>query len=109
MKIMILLLAGLAALAIVIALFLFAGGKDVAETGTPATARILSLRDTGGRLNSNPAIEFQLEIQPAIGPAYTATTNAIISTVYLPRFQPGASIAVRVDPADPSKVAIVMP
>ena len=109
MKIMILLLAGLAALAIIVALFLFSSSKDVAETGTPATARIISIRDTGGRLNSNPAIEFQLEVQPENGPVYTATANAIVSTVYLPRFQPGASIAVKIDPADTSKVAVVLP
>ncbi len=77
------------------------------QTGMPASAKVLSLRDTGGRLNSNPAIEFQLEVQPPDGHSYTATTRAIISTVDLPRFQPGARISVKFDPSDRSSVAIV--
>lgn len=77
------------------------------QTGTLASATVLKLRDTGGRLNSNPAIELQLEVQAPDGLVYAATTRAIISSVDLPRFQPGARISVRIDPADRSSVAIV--
>ncbi|MEC5386811.1 DUF3592 domain-containing protein [Uliginosibacterium sp. H3] len=90
-----------------------AGGFDFShtqrtlETGTPAKARVLTMRDTGGRLNSNPVVEFQLEVQPASGAAFSATTRAIISTVDLPRFQAGASIDVKYDPVDHSSVAVL--
>ncbi|MBL8316471.1 MAG: hypothetical protein JNK55_22305 [Rubrivivax sp.] len=77
------------------------------QSGTLANATVLQLRDTGGRLNSNPAIEFQLEVQAPDGLVYTAMTRAIISTVDLPRFQPGARISVKIDPADRGSVAIV--
>ena len=87
--------------------FDFGHTQRTLQTGTPASATVLSLRDTGGRLNSNPAIEFQLEVQPPDGLVYTATTRAIISTVNLLRFQPGARIAVKFDPSDRSSVAIV--
>ncbi len=87
--------------------FDFGHTQRTIQTGTPASATILSLRDTGGRLNSNPAIEFRLEVQPPDGPVYAATTRAIISTVDLPRFQPGARIAVKFDPSDRSSVVIV--
>jgi hypothetical protein len=60
--------------------FDFGHTQRTLQTGTPASATVLSLRDTGGRLNSNPAIEFQLEVQPPEGLVYTATTRAIIST-----------------------------
>lgn len=116
MKAMTLLLIGLVGLAIAIAALCFVvanRGPDIGHikhtlaTGVPASARVLALRDTGGRLNGNPAIEFRLDVQPADGAPYTATAHAIISTVALPRYQPGASIAVKYDAADRSKVAIV--
>ncbi|MDB5815057.1 MAG: putative lipoprotein [Rhodocyclales bacterium] len=90
-----------------------AGGFDFShtqrtlETGTSAKARVLKMRDTGGRLNSNPSIEFELEVLPVAAPSFPATTRAIISTVDLPRFQPGAEINVKYDPADHRSVAVV--
>jgi hypothetical protein len=87
--------------------FDFGHAQSTLESGTPAKAKVLSIRDTGGRLNSNPSIEFQLEVQPPTGPAFVATTRAIISTVNLARFQPGASIDVKYDPADHTSVAVL--
>jgi hypothetical protein len=87
--------------------FDFVHTQRTLESGTPAKARILKIRDTGGRLNSNPSIEFQLEVQPIGGSSFTATTRAIISTVDLSRFQPGANIDVKYDPADHGSVAVV--
>ena len=120
MKIMItalIVLAGLAAAAGVIYLVVSAkapaAGFDFSHTertlasGTPAKARVLKIRDTGGRFNSNPSIEFQLEVRPIDGESFTATTRAIISTVDLPHYQPGSNINVKYDPADHGSVAIV--
>lgn len=87
--------------------FDFGHTQRTLATGTVAKARILGMRDTGGRFNSNPAIEFQLEVQPVAGPPFVATTRAIISTVELTRFQTGATIAVKYDPADHSSVAVM--
>ena len=87
--------------------FEFTHTQRTLESGTPAKARVLKMRDTGGRMNSNPSIEFQLEVQAAGGPAFVATTRAIISTVDLSRFQPGATIDVKYDPADHSSVAVL--
>ncbi|MDB5801433.1 MAG: putative lipoprotein [Rhodocyclales bacterium] len=87
--------------------FDFSHTQRTLESGTPAKARVLKIRDTGGRLNSNPSIEFQLEVHPETGPSFTATTRAIISTVDLPRFQPGADINVKYDPADHGSVAVI--
>lgn len=108
--------AGVAVLCLVLWLVLSrneAGGYDHGQTqrtlagGTPAKARILAVRDTGGRLNSNPSIEFDLEVTPAAGAPFKATTRAIVSVVDLPRFQPGAIIDVRYDTTAPGSVAIV--
>jgi hypothetical protein len=85
----------------------YAHTQRTLESGTAAKARVLRLRDTGGRLNANPSVEFELQVEPADGPPFVATTRAIISTVELPRFQVGATVDVRYDPADRSSVAIV--
>ncbi len=116
---MLIVLAGVAVLAAVLWQVLSsrgdAGGFDYGHTqrtlasGTAAKARVLSLRDTGGRLNSNPSIEFELEVTPASGAPFKATTRAIVSVVELPRFQVGATIDVRYDAADLRSVAVVLP
>jgi hypothetical protein len=91
-----------------------AGGFDFAHTqrtlasGTPAKARVLKMRDTGGRLNSNPSIELELEVHGVDGSVFVATTRAIVSVVALPRYQVGAEIDVKYDPADHGSVAVVL-
>jgi uncharacterized protein DUF3592 len=83
--------------------------QETLKSGVPASARVLELRDTGGRLNSNPVVEFKLEVHPDSGAPFVTATSAVISTVDLPRFQPGATIAVKYDPSDRSSVAIITP
>ncbi len=87
--------------------FDFSHTQRTLDTGTAAKAKVLKIRDTGGRLNSNPSIEFQLEVHPADGSTFIATTRAIVSVVTLPRYQVGAEIDVRYDPNDRSSVAVV--
>jgi hypothetical protein len=87
--------------------FDFGHTERTLATGTPAKARILNIRDTGGRLNSNPSIELQLEVHPADGTTFVAMTRAIVSVVALPRYQAGAEIDVKYDPADRTSVAVV--
>jgi hypothetical protein len=79
------------------------------ESGTPASARILELHDKGGRLNANPVVEFKLEVYPESGAPFIVVTRAIISTIDLAKYQPGATIPVKYDPSDPSSVAVVLP
>ena len=121
MKKMLIPLIILASLAIAagVAYFVFAKSSDVRnfdyshlqrtlETGMSAKARVLKIRDTGQRTNRNPFVELLVEVQPATGPAFTATTRATISIVDVPRFQPGASIDVKYDPADHASVAVIL-
>jgi len=113
---MLLVLVGVAVLAVALYVVLSrteAGGFDhghtqrTLATGTSAKAQVISVRDRTGRLNSNPSIEFELEVQPPSGTPFKASARAIISVVDLPRFQPGATIDVRYDAADLRSVAIV--
>ena len=81
--------------------------KRLQEAGTPATARILKIWDTGITVNEDPVIGMDVEIARADGSLYTATIpKSLISRLDVPQFQPGLPVDVRIDPQDPAKVAI---
>ncbi len=63
--------------------------NDLLTTGPPGRATIKSFTDTGGREGADPRVVVDLDAQ-----------------VYLSKLQPGGSLAVRVDPSDPSALAI---
>lgn len=113
-------LGGLIALPIIITVvvlivvFVFVGrmmrgagqNRKLLQTGEPAQATILQLRETGLRINEQPQIGLTLEVRPANRPAYQTEAKMIISYLQASQFQPGTVLDVRVDPADASKVAI---
>lgn len=81
--------------------------KRLQEAGTPATARILKIWDTGITVNDDPVIGLEVEIAREDGSIYTATIpKSLISRLDVPQFQPGMSVGVRIDPQDSAKVAI---
>ena len=77
------------------------------EHGVDASARVLAIRETGSQHNNQPEVRIQLEVKPADRVAFKATVTTFMSPVYLPRFQPGATVAVRYDPGSPKNVALV--
>lgn len=76
--------------------------------GIPAQASIVRIWETGVRVNDNPQVGFQLHVYPANAQPYAVETAMIVSQLAIPRIQPGATVAVKIDPADPRKVAIVL-
>lgn len=81
--------------------------KRLQEAGTPATARILKIWDTGITVNDDPVIGLEVEVAREDGSLYTATIpKSLISKLDIPQFQPGLPVSVRIDPQDPAKVAI---
>src|SRR5258708_7897095 len=83
--------------------------NQLLATGEPAQAKILRMWDTGTTLNDNPMVGLALEVHPASRPAYQVETKALISRLKISQVQTGATVAVRFDPTDPSKVALVLP
>ena len=79
--------------------------QKIVETGEPAQARVVALRDTGGTVNRKPLVELVVEVQKGQAP-YQATLQAVVSITAVPRVQPGCVVAVFVDRADPSRVAL---
>lgn len=86
------------------------GGLKQTQTllamGEPAQATVLQLRDTGTTLNDNPQIEVLLEVRPSNRPAYQVQTRCYVSRLRIPQVQPGAVVAVRIDPQNQANVAL---
>ena len=80
--------------------------RTVLEQGITAKAKIISVQQTGMRVNYQPQAIFQLEVYPPNGAPYQATTKAVISMVNIPQYQPGAEISVKIHPTDPTRVEI---
>jgi hypothetical protein len=78
----------------------------VLRRGTPAKARIIGIQETGLFVGDAPLASLQLEIYPPYGTPYLATTRAVIPLLKIPRYQPGAEVAVKIHPIDPSKVEL---
>jgi hypothetical protein len=70
-------------------------------TGKPGTAVVTSVQQTGTYVNKNPQVHLALQVT-VDGATYPAETDAIIPMIQIPQVQPGATIAVLVDPADPN-------
>ena len=82
--------------------------KKLLKTGEPGQARVLNVQDTGVTVNMNPQIKLLLEVTPQdrFRQPYQVETKLIISRLQTSFYQPGMMLSVRIDPKDPSKVAV---
>ncbi len=77
------------------------------ETGVPARAKIMSMRDTGTVINDRYLqTDFVLEVYPEKGEPYEAKTRGLVHMMRIPSYQPGLMIPVMVNPSNPQDVAI---
>ena len=74
--------------------------------GTPGTATITNLTDTGMLVNFNPQIVVDLQVAIEGKDPYAVQLTTQVPLENLPRLQPGGQVGVRVDPADPTTVAL---
>ena len=72
--------------------------RKILRTGKPATARIVSVGDTGTYINNQPLVRIVMEVQREDGSPFQAETERILGYSQLASFQPGATINVRYDP-----------
>jgi hypothetical protein len=85
-----------------------AKAKRLAMHGLPARARVVGAAPTGLSVNDSPQLQLDLEIAMHDRAPYRAQTKVILPAFQLAALQPGAQVAVRVDPADPTSVALEM-
>jgi hypothetical protein len=74
--------------------------------GLPARAQVVSLEAGSARLNGNPQVELVLDVTVDGREPYRVTVSMFVSTLAIPRVQPGCEIDVRVDPADAAYVVV---
>lgn len=75
-------------------------------TGTPATAAITGLTQTGMYVNENPQIRMQLLVSLPGQTPYATQHTEIVPLMLLGRLNSGAPLQVRVDPMNLNRVAV---
>lgn len=83
-----------------------AGNSAVLKTGVSAPATILSVEDTGVTMNYSPQARLTLQVTPADRAPFQAVATTFIGRMQIGMIIPGATVTVRYDPNDLSKVAI---
>jgi hypothetical protein len=76
------------------------------STGTPGTATVQAVAETGTQINGAPVLEMDMLVTVPGQAPYPVKHSQMVAMVQIPYFQPGASFPVHVDQADPSKIAI---
>jgi hypothetical protein len=76
------------------------------SNGIAGQATVERICDTGSTVNENPQVQLELTVTIPGRDPYPAVLTQIVSRISLPRFQPGAVIAVRVSPSDPDTLII---
>jgi hypothetical protein len=77
----------------------------ILTVGGAGNALIRSHVDAGEQVAGNPVWIFDLEVTPQGGAPYAVQHREIVSTMAMGSYPDGASMACRIDPADPQKIA----
>ena len=73
--------------------------------GTPGTATIKALNDTGVQINNMPQVVIDASVEVE-GKTYDAQITEAVPQIHIPLVQPGNKIGVKVDPANQNTIAI---
>jgi hypothetical protein len=86
-----------------------AATANLAQTGIPATAQILSVQQTGVMVNYNPEVLAVLQVtHPHTGASYQVQAKSVVPQIAIPQIQPGATVNVRISPTNPMEVALAV-
>jgi hypothetical protein len=77
----------------------------ILSVGQAGTALIRGHVDSGEAVAGNPVWIFDLAVTPEGGAAYEVRHREIVSSVAMGSYGEGTSLACRIDPADPHKIA----
>jgi hypothetical protein len=80
--------------------------ERIDRTGLIGQGTITGLTQTGMFLNENPQVEMDLLVQIPGRAPYQATRKEFVPLILLGRLAPGATLPVKVDPMDESKVIV---
>lgn len=83
------------------------GDSKLLQTGMPGTATILSLQETGMVINyTYHVLNIGLRVQVGAGAPYDITVRQTVPMIMMARCTPGATVGVKVDPHDQSRLVI---
>jgi hypothetical protein len=77
----------------------------ILSVGQAGSALIRGHVDSGENIAGNPVWIFDLEITPEGGTSYAVQHREIVSSMAMGSYGDGTSLACRIDPADPNKIA----
>ena len=77
----------------------------ILTVGQAGSALIRSHVDAGEQVAGNPVWIFDLEVTPEGAQPYPVQHREIVSTMAMGSYGDGTSMACRIDPADPQKIA----
>ena len=80
--------------------------SGLVKTGIPAPAVILNVADTGVTMNNSMQARLTLQVTPADRPPFQAVATTFVNRFQVGMLVPGASVQVKYDPSDITKVAI---
>ena len=80
--------------------------EHLALNGLVGSATITSVRDTGTTINEHPLVELGLQVSLDGRPPYPVTHTQLVNRLAVGGFTPGATVPVRVDPADPTSLLV---
>ena len=87
-------------------------GTDQAKVevaGLSGRATIVALSESGPYVNDRPTITMELDVDLPGRERYRAQARQVVGRLVIGRLQPGATIPVRVDPADPAQLTVDEP
>jgi hypothetical protein len=68
--------------------------EKIKRKGIPAKATILSVSETGTRINDQPLLRIELEVHPPYASRFVTTVEYIVPYDALPQVQPGNTVPV---------------
>ncbi len=74
--------------------------------GTPGSAKVIALADSGMMINNAPVMDIDLEVSVPGRDPYPVKHRQLVALSAIPNFQPGRSFPVRVDQQNPSQLVI---
>src|SRR5215216_733129 len=80
--------------------------SGLVKTGISAPAVILDVQDTGVSMNNSMHARLTLQVTPADRPPFQAVATTFVNRFQVGLLVPGASVQVKYDPNDISKVAV---
>ena len=83
-----------------------AANKRIDETGLAGTGQIVGLTQTGMYMNDNPQVGIQMVVSVPGKNPYQVEVRQFVPLILLGSIQIGATLPVKVDQQDPSKVVI---